>query len=259
MTSTGAPTQDGGTGPGAGYFDVMDHHVDGHWWYAARRALLAEVLADRVGPGSVAVDAGCGAGGSLAVLDGLGAGLVVGTDLVPEALANARARVGRATLVASRAEQLPVRSGGADVVISLDVIEHLDDDAAALLEYRRVLRPGGTLVVSVPAYPGLWSHHDEWAGHRRRYTSETLAIAVGGAGFEIERATHVFSFLVPPAVLLRRTPLRHLVSGSDEDAAASPLVSKLLGGAARAERAVLRRTDRLPLGLSLLTVARAPR
>jgi hypothetical protein len=79
---------------------------------------------------------------------------------------------------------------------------------------------------------------------------------VTGAGFEVERATHVFSFLVPPAVLVRRTPLRRLVSANDEDAAASPLATKVLGSAARAERAVLRRAGSLPLGLSLLALAR---
>jgi SAM-dependent methyltransferase len=244
--------------PGADYFDVMADHVDDHWWYAARRQLLAEVLVGRVPAGSVAVDVGCGAGGSLAVLSQLGAGVVVGTDLVPEALANAAPRLGSASLAASRAEQLPLRSDGADVLVSLDVIEHLDDDVAALAEYRRVLRRGGALVVSVPAYPSLWSSHDEWAGHRRRYQQKTLVAALDRAGFEVERATHVFSFLVPPALVLRRTPLRRFVSGNDDDASASPLVSKVLGGAARAERAVLRRTGRLPVGLSLLAVAHHP-
>ncbi|MPY94936.1 MAG: methyltransferase domain-containing protein [Acidimicrobiia bacterium] len=247
-----------GAQPGADYFDVMADHVDDHWWYAARRELLAEVLAGRVEAGSVAVDVGCGAGGSLAVLADAGASTIVGTDLVGEALANARTRVGGAQLMASRAERLPLRGGAADVLISLDVIEHLDDDVAALGEYRRVLRPGGTLVLSVPAYPGLWSRHDEWAGHRRRYRDGTLAAAVRSAGLELDRVTHFFSFLVPPAVALRRTPLGRLVSGNDEDAAASPLVSKVLGGAARAERAVLRRAGRLPVGLSLLAVARRP-
>lgn len=245
--------------PGADYFDVMADQVDDHWWYAARRELLAEALAGRVPAGSVAVDVGCGAGGSLGVLRQLGAGAVVGTDLEPKALAHASPRLGSASLTASRAERLPLRDEVADVLISLDVIEHLDDDVAALREYRRVLRLGATLAVSVPAYPSLWSSHDEWAGHRRRYRQATLVAALEGAGFEVERATHVFSFLVPPALLLRRTPLRRLVSGSDDEASASPLVSKVLGGAARAERAVLRRTGRIPVGLSLLALARRPR
>jgi SAM-dependent methyltransferase len=245
--------------PGADYFDVMADHVDGHWWYEARRALLADVLAPLLAPGAVAVDVGCGAGGSLGVLRALGAGTILGTDLVPEALSHAARRVGDAHLAASRAERLPLRSGIADVLISLDVIEHLDDDGLAVAEYLRALRPGGILVVSVPAYPELWSSHDEWAGHRRRYRRETLLAVLAGAGFEVEQATYFFSFLVPPAVLLRRTPLRHLSSGNDEDAASSPLVSRVFGAAARAERAVLRRARKLPVGLSLLAVSRRPR
>lgn len=236
----------------------MADHVDDGWWYEARRAFLADVLADVDVSEGIALDVGCGAGGSLAVLSALGAKLTVGTDLVPEALAHAVGKVPGAELLASRAEDVPLRSGTAGLLVSLDVLEHLDDDVAALREYHRLLRPGGLLIVTGPAYPGLWAEHDEWAGHRRRYTRQGMVSAVKTAGFEVERETNYFSFLVPPAILMRRTPLRRLFSGSDDDASASPLVSRVLGTAARLERAVLRRRPELSVGLSLLVVARRP-
>jgi hypothetical protein len=78
---------------------------------------------------------------------------------------------------------------------------------------------------------------------------------VGRAGFEVERTTYYFSFLVPPAFLVRRTPLRRLVNTTDEAASSSPLVTKVMAGAAKAERALLRRFDHLPFGLSIAAVA----
>ena len=143
------------------------------------------------------------------------------------------------------------------MVVSLEVIEHVDSDLAALHEYRRVLRPGGTLLVTVPAYESLWSSHDDWAGHRRRYGAGQLARTVARAGFEVERTSYYFSFLVPPAYAVRRTPLRRLVGDADEETSGSPLVSRLMTAAARAERAVMRRAGRLPFGLSVLALATA--
>jgi SAM-dependent methyltransferase len=159
--------------------------------------------------------------------------------------------------VVARAEQLPFPSGRADVVVSLEVIEHVDSDLAALHEYRRVLRPSGTLLVTVPAYESLWSSHDDWAGHRRRYGAGQLARTVARAGFEVDRTSYYFSFLVPPAYAVRRTPLRRLMGDTDEETSGSPRVSRVMMAAARAERVLLRRTGRLPFGLSVLALATA--
>lgn len=240
--------------PEEGYFDVMAENAPEHWWYRARRELLRELLAGRVRRGGVAIDVGCGTGEVMALLHEAGAAVVAGTDLSPHALAHAASRIAHGSLAAARAEHLPFPDRSADVVVSLEVIEHLDSDLAALSEYRRVLRPGGTLVVTVPAYESLWGEHDDWAGHRRRYGAGQLTRAVSRAGFDVERSTYYFSFLVPPAFLLRRTPLRRLVRSTDENASSSPLVTRVMTTAARAERALLRRFDRLPFGLSIAAI-----
>jgi SAM-dependent methyltransferase len=240
--------------PEEGYFDVMAENATEHWWYRARRELLREVLAGKVRRGGVAIDVGCGTGEVMALLHEAGAEVVAGTDLSPHALAHAAARVEHGSLTAARAEQLPFADHCADVVVSLEVIEHLDSDLAALSEYHRLLRRGGTLIVTVPAYESLWSDHDDWAGHRRRYGAGQLERAVGRAGFDVERTTYYVSFLVPPAFLVRRTPLRRLIRSTDESASSSPLVSRLMMAAARAERTALRRLDHLPFGLSIVAV-----
>lgn len=252
----------GGTGgedqPDDAYFDLMASVAARHWWYRARRALLAQLLDGRVAAGSTAVDVGCGTSETLDVLGSLGATTAVGTDLSPTALAHALRRSSRPAVVRSLAEAVPVRSAVASTLVSMDVIEHLDDDVAALREYRRVCRPGAVVVLSVPAYQWLWSEHDDRACHRRRYTAAMLERSVRAAGLEVERTTYVFSFLVPPAVLVRRTPLRRLFPPTDEEASSfHPAVDAVLARLATLERRWLRHRS-LPFGLSVLCVARVP-
>jgi SAM-dependent methyltransferase len=189
--------------------------------------------------------------------DLLAAGLapVVGTDLSPAAL-HLAAGANAGSWATSRAEDLPFVDGRFRAVTSLDVIEHLDDDVAGLREYRRVVETGGLVIVAVPAYRWAWSDHDVALGHRRRYTSTSLRRSVEAAGLTVERVTYFHSWLVPPAVLLRRTPLRRLLKGSAEEASfVGPQVNAVLRGVSSIERGVLRRVD-LPLGLSVLAVAR---
>lgn len=177
---------------------------------------------------------------------------VVGTDLSAVALDLAE---GADAWGAAAADRLPFPDATFACVTSLDVIEHVDDDVAALREYRRVLRPGGVVVVAVPAYQWAWSAHDVALGHRRRYTAGRLRASLEQAGLQVDRVSYFHSWLVPPAVLLRKTPLGRLVAGSDEEASfVSPRVNRALRSASSAERAVLARRD-LPFGLSVLGVA----
>ena len=122
---------------------------------------------------------------------------VVGVELSQYAVRHApRAPGGGVRVGVARAEHLPFPAGCADLVTSMDVIEHLDDDAA-LADYRRVVRPGGLVLLTVPAYQWLWSDHDTWAAHRRRYSRPTLVAAVDRAG--LRRAAGHLLQLVPGA------------------------------------------------------------
>jgi ubiquinone/menaquinone biosynthesis C-methylase UbiE len=252
MTDVSAPELD------ARYFDVMATQAQVHWWYRARRALVTQMLAGELPPTARVIDVGCGTGDNLAALDAAAGGSVVGVELSPYAVRHApRSPGGGIRVGVARAEHLPFPDACADLVTSMDVIEHLDDDAA-LADYHRVLRPGGKLLLTVPAYQWLWSDHDVWAAHRRRYSRRTLLAAVDQAGFRPGRVTYFNSFLVPPAAVLRRTPARHLVKGEqDEVGAASPTVDRLMTSLATVERKWARH-HQVPFGLSIACIATRP-
>ena len=205
-------------------------------------------------PGATVIDVGCGTGDNLGALDvggraDGGRGRAVGVRRAPRPPRRAAAGCGPAWPGPSTCRSRPAC---ADLVTSMDVIEHLDDDAA-LAEYRRVVRPGGRVLLTVPAYQWLWSDHDTWAAHRRRYSRRTLVAAVAPLGPRPRRVTYFNSFLVPPAAVLRRTPARRLVKGEqDEVGASSPAVDRVMTGLAGLERRwaaparALRAVDRLP-------------
>jgi SAM-dependent methyltransferase len=243
--------------PDDDYFACMAATAGGHWWYVARRNLVADALGGRLPLGSVALDVGTGTGEFLDTLTELGAGLALGTELSQPAIATAVSAPEQRIVLRSVAEHLPVADGSVDRLTSLDVIEHLDDDLLVVREFRRVCTSGARVVITVPAYQSLWSEHDDRAAHRRRYRRRQVCDVVTAAGFTVERSSYCFSFLVPPAWLLRRTPLRRLVTVTDEEVS-SPggLVDRALGALAAVERWWLRRWT-LPFGLSIIVVASA--
>lgn len=238
--------------PDAGYFDTMARHARTHWWYGGRRQLVRETLLRFPAPPGLVLDVGCGTGDNMPMLAQVTGGAVVGTDLSVHALHHAV----RGHTAIALAEDLPVPAATCGLVASMDVIEHLDDDLVGLREYRRVLTPSGLLLLTVPAYQWLWGEHDVWAAHRRRYRAGGLRAVVESAGFEVLHTTYYNSFLVPPAALLRRTPLRRLVKESDDEVGnTSPFVSRIMTGLSRTERRFARRR-RVPFGLSILLVGR---
>jgi ubiquinone/menaquinone biosynthesis C-methylase UbiE len=247
-------------------FDSMAHVEREHWWFRAKRErALRELGLKPVGRG-VAVDVGCGTGEMAAALRRLGEHKVVGLDLSEFALTHAKERLASEfgagfQLFRARAEHLPLRTDSASKLVSMDVIEHLDDEDAALREYRRIIAPGGTIVIAVPAYQWAWSAHDVALGHRRRYTAQRLETVIRRAGLSIERSDYYHSWLVPIAVILRKTPLRRLLGDDDTAEEASfvhPAVNRALLALTRAER-WLARVINIPVGLSIMVVARAPR
>lgn len=237
-------------------YEAMARVERDHWWFVAKRLLLRQHLRNRPGHRGLVVDVGCGSGGTLDELRELGFRRVIGTDADPRALCHAAARAsGASHVVGALAERLPLRSCAADVLTSLDVVEHLDDDVRALREYRRVLRPGGELVLTVPAYAWAWSSHDVALGHRRRYTRGPLEEALVAAGFVDVRTRYFHSWLVPVALVLRKTPLRRLVAHSQaEEVSRGGRWQNELGH----RLAAVDRRVALPFGLSLFASAQRP-
>jgi SAM-dependent methyltransferase len=233
---------------------------DRHWWYRGRRRVLAAQLERLpVPPGAAILDAGCGSGRTMDDLARLGA--VAGFDLNPLGVEAARLR-GHADVQAAAVERIPHDDGSFDLITCLDVLEHTADDVHSLRELRRVARPGGLLVATVPAYQALWSDHDEVNHHYRRYRRATLRGAATAAGWEPVSFTYFNSILLPLAAALRlaqRATRRRRTAPPHSQLHMTPhRMDPLLAGPMRLEAALIRIGLRLPLGLSLLAVLRNP-
>lgn len=224
-----------------------------HWWFRGRLAVILAVLRRALPPRRLRLlELGCGTGNVLAALAEFGE--AVGMEAHPDLLAVARRRG-----VEARAGTLPadlvVEPGWADVVLLLDVLEHLDDDLATLRTARRALGDDGVLVVTVPAFAWLWTAHDVTLGHRRRYTAHALRHRVERAGFTVTRVTYFNTLLFPIVGLVRiwHRVRRH----ADHDLHRPPdSLNRLLAALFSLERFLAPRV-RLPVGSSLLLLGRA--
>lgn len=233
-----------------------------HWWYRGRRRVIRAEL-DRLSlpAGATILDAGCGSGRTMQLL--LAYGTVSGVELSESAAEVARAR-GVGEVKIGRLEELPWGDEHFDLITCLDVIEHTPDDRATLAELRRVCRPGGHLLVTVPAYPRLWSVHDEVNHHYRRYSRAALRAAALGAGWELERMSSFNSTLLAPAAAVRLSRRRRAraVNGKatevyrDELSIGPSWLNGVLEVPLALEARWLGRGGTLPLGLSLIAVLR---
>jgi SAM-dependent methyltransferase len=241
---------------------------DNHWWFSSRtralNALMEELLPAK--PDLRLLDVGCGAGNMIHHLSRYGQ--VTGLEIDPRPVKKARER-GYEVDLFDVTQPMPFAGGTFDAVTALDVIEHNEDDLAILQDSYRILKPGGYLIISVPAFMFLWTHNDELNAHVRRYTAGELGQKLTQSGYTVQRLTYNNFFIFPLAaglLLLRRLANRKTELASHhlredeyqvEMEPASPPVNVALTWIGKLEARLIHHLN-LPIGTSLLAVARKP-
>jgi SAM-dependent methyltransferase len=236
-------------------YDRMAEHDSTHWWYRARRDVLADLIRRRVTlPSPAAIlEIGCGTGHNLPMLAQFGA--VDAIEIDPASRAVASGRLGRPVGDAPLPALTGIAPASYDLIALLDVLEHIDDDTAALTAIAARLRPGGRVLLTVPQFMWLWSGHDVANHHFRRYTKATLRAAIAGSGLRLDLLQSFNSLLFPLAAadrLLARATGRE---GSD-DALPPPLVNTLFERIFGLERHLVGRVP-MPPGVSLVALLSA--
>jgi SAM-dependent methyltransferase len=235
-------------------YQQMAELDDRHWWYRARRKILADLIRReaKLPPNARILEIGCGTGHNLAMLSGFGH--VDGLELDDEAAALSEKRLGRGIL-RSPLPELDGVTDDYDLIGAFDVIEHIDDDRAALDAIATKLKPGGKFIMTVPAHPWMWTAHDVANHHKRRYSKRSLRALIQGSPLKLDRIGYFNSLLFPVAVAERAlSKLRGKDSG-DVSLPPKPL-NAALEAVLGSERYLVGRLP-LPPGLSLFAVASA--
>lgn len=232
---------------------------DQMWYFRSLHAHVARVLDARLGERAEVLDAGCGTGGLIRRLAPVHpAWHWTGVDQSPVALELARQRSGtNVNFHEASVTALPLGAAQFDAVVSADVLYHVDDDGAALREFFRVLRPGGIVVLNLPAYQWLWSYHDEAVHSRRRYNRGEVLTKLQAAGFGSAWATY-WNTLPFPLIVARRKLLPAPRDGSDVQLMAAPL-EKMFNAMMALEQVAVRGIGSLPFGCSVFATAVKPK
>ena len=235
-------------------YEKMAELDERHWWYCARREILAALIRRVVRPPADAavLEIGCGTGHNLAMLGQFGR--VDALELDGQARGVAEKRLGRRIMGAPLPELAGVPEQHYDFVGAFDVIEHIDDDAAAVASIAKRLKPGGKFVMTVPAHQWMWSAHDTINHHKRRYSKRGLRKLIDDSPLTLDRLGYFNSLLFPLAIARRLSPLREK-EGDELSLPPAPL-NAALRSAFAAERHLVGRLP-LPPGLSLFAVASA--
>jgi SAM-dependent methyltransferase len=236
-------------------YEILYRLEESHWWYLGMQRIVGSMLERHLNPADRPriLDAGCGTGGMLSYLSRFGP--TVGIDIADEAVSLAHRR-GLDRVARASVEEVPFATSSFDLLVSFDVLYHqaVVDDRKALREFHRVLRPGGLLVVRVPAYNWLRGAHDLAVHTRHRYSAPELGHKLQDAGFSLQKLTHVNSLLFPIAAMKRMMEGKHRPLMMDLELPPAP-INSLLYGVLKLESALLPAIS-FPWGLSVLALAR---
>jgi SAM-dependent methyltransferase len=225
-----------------------------HWWFTGRRRLLGRMIAAFGLPADARIlDIGTSTGTNLRMLRDLGFSRYEGLDMSDEAVRWC-ADKGYGKVTRGDACALPFPDASFDLVLATDIIEHVDDDVLALGEIRRVLKPGGRVLVTVPAFPILWGLQDEIGHHKRRYRMAELVTRIGQAGLVVHRRFHFNYLLFLPILLARRIIAVFGIRLQNENEVNSPLINRVLSWVFRFDVWTAPKV-KPPFGVSCLAVA----
>lgn len=180
----------------------MAEHEQTYWWHLGRLKIINTYVTSATGKNKSPklLNVGCGTGGTIAVLETFGR--VDNVDISDDAIRYMKNN-GYKRLTKVEGIKLPFKAGSYNIIGAFDVLEHIDDQIGALKEWRRVLKQGGSAVITVPAYQWLWSEHDVSLHHKRRYTTKSLAAAAEGSGLVVEKVSYAIAFSLPLVVGFR--------------------------------------------------------
>ena len=227
---------------------------DSYWWHVAKRQLVTRLLQKYCPPPGRLAEGGIGSGRNLIEFQELGYD-VTGFDLMPESVEHVRSRGVEDVHVHDLGDKWPVEDGGLRAVVLLDVLEHVEFPVQVLQHVHRALADDGAVIVTVPAYPWLFSRWDVQLGHFRRYTAREFRHHANEAGFRVQWMNHWNSFTLPAAMAVRGWEKVFPKREQPDFPEVSRLTNQALLSAAAAERWCM---DKLPVpaGLSLAGVLR---
>jgi len=232
-------------------YTKMRETEDHHWWFVGRRQILHSVLDQLSLPADCHIlDIGCGTGGNLATYRKFGT--VEAMELDPEARHLADARGICEVQKGALPDQIPFPANYADLIMLTDVLEHIDDDLATLEALRERLKPGGRIVLTVPAFQFLWSQHDEELHHKRRYRRYPLIRLAESAGLKVDYISYCNFWLFPMIASVRLLQMVLQLKMNDHEAP-SLTINRLFKGIFSSEARLIPHMN-LPFGVSLIAV-----
>jgi SAM-dependent methyltransferase len=227
-----------------------------HWWFVAKKNIVLDFI-DRYASTKAnpkILDIGCGSGLMLGALEKIGQ--VSGLDMSDDAISFSKEIFSGQVEKGFLPDNIPYPKNNFDLVICLDVIEHVTEDVAALVSIRSHMVDGGKAIITVPACMLLWSDHDVVNEHKRRYDMKELKSKLLASGFVIEKISY-FNTLLFPAVLVVRT-LNNILKrkGESDMDMPNPFLNAILKGIFSLEKYILRFCNLPPFGVSIIAVVR---
>ena len=226
-----------------------------HWWFVARRDVIKSFIKMQMPQSSTSrvLEIGCGVGGNVDLLSQ--SGQYRGIDMHKPAIDYCSKKFPQFNFQCTRVEDIPQEfsSNKFDSIYILDVLEHIDDQLAILKSTQNYLTQNGRILLTVPAFEFLWSPHDDFVHHVRRYTKNGLKKTLEEAGYKIERISYFNSILFPLA-LIQRLGMRLLKKKLSTHLSTPPAIVNWLFTVIFAKEAWILKHTNLPVGLSIMVV-----